>query len=169
MPTEEVRSLTTNNNEVDFNTNNDNGRATILDLPPKVQRFVHLYMTGHYTLTALAELLEVHVNTLHSWLKRKNVKDVISDMQETTHVVVGNQLKVMSNVAVAKLLKLMDSPIDGVALQAVRDVLDRAGHRPKQEIKVDKTVITYEEKLRDLIDDVINVTEYDVVEEEEHE
>lgn len=158
MRTEEERHMIVKNN-VD-----EAEKASILDLPPKQQRFVHLYMTGHYTLAKMGELLEVHPQTLSNWLKRKEVKEVINEMQETTHLVVGAQLKAMSNVAAARLLELMDSPIDGVAFQAVRDVLDRAGHRPKQEIKVDKTVTTYEERLKSLIDDVIDVTDYGVEE-----
>lgn len=136
----------------------------ILSLPPKVQRFVHLYMTGQYTYAKLAEMLEVHPNTLSNWAKRKDVKAVIADMQVATHDMVGVQLKAMSTIATGKLIKLIDSPIDGVALQAVKDILDRTGHKPKQEIKVDKTIITYEEKLSDLINNVIDVTDYTDVE-----
>lgn len=137
---------------------------TIHALPPKMQRFIHLYMTGQYTLSKLAQLLEVHPNTLGKWLKRKDVRDIISDMQQTTHDVVAMQLKNLTLKGVDKLSKLMDSPIDGVALQAVKDVLDRAGHKSKQEIKIDKTVRTFEEKLNDLIDKTIEI-EYEVVDE----
>ena len=131
----------------------------ITDLTPKMQRFIHLYMTGQYTLVKLSELLEVHPNTLGSWLKRKDVKAIIHDMQESTHDIVGVQIKALSTKAVSKLSALMDSPIDGVALQAVNSTLDRAGHKPKQEIKVDKTVTTYEQRLTNLIDNVIDLGE----------
>jgi len=135
---------------------------SITDLPAKMQRFIHLYTTGQYTLTKLAELLEVHPNTLSRWLKRKDVKAIIYDLQESTHDIVATRLKALSLTAAEKMAKLMDSPIDGVAYQAARDILDRTGHKPKQEIKVDKTVVTYEEKLRNLIDNVIDVTDYEV-------
>lgn len=135
---------------------------SITDLSAKMQRFIHLYTTGQYTLVKLAELLEVHPNTLSNWLKRKDVKAIIADLQESTHDIVGIRLKAMSLTAAEKMAKLMDSPIDGVAYQAARDVLDRTGHKPKQEIKVDKTVVTYEEKLKDLINNVIDVTDYEV-------
>lgn len=42
--------------------------------------------------------------------------------------------------------------MDAIALQAVRDVLDRGGHKPKNEIKVDKTVTTIEQKMKEIID-----------------
>lgn len=129
----------------------------ITTLQPKQQRFVHMYLTGQYTITKLAQLLEVHPNTVHKWLKAKDVQAVIDDMQQTTHIVVGTQLKNASLKAISKLHELMDSPIDGVALQAVKDVLDRAGHKPKNEIKVDKTVTTVEQKLQKLIEDTIDI------------
>lgn len=127
------------------------------DMPPKMQRFVHLYMTGQYSVNKLAQLLEVHPNTLHNWLRRADVKSAINDMQTVTHDVVSNQMKAMTLKAMERMRELMDSPIDGVALQAVKDVLDRAGHKAKQEIKKEVTVKTFEEKLGDLIDDVIDV------------
>lgn len=134
----------------------------LADIPPKVQRFIHLYMTGQYSITKLAQLLEVHPNTIHGWMRRSNVKAAIADMQDMTHEVVGGQMKAMTMKAMDRMRELMDSPIDGVALQAVKDVLDRSGHKAKQEIKVDKTVRTFEEQLGELIDDVIDVDWEDV-------
>lgn len=134
-------------------------------LPPKTQRFIHLYMTGQYSINKLAQLLEVHPNTLNNWLKRKDVREVIFDMQKTTHDVVAIQLKSLTLKAVNKLGALTDSPIDGVALQAVKDILDRGGHKPKNEIKVDKTITTMEQKFKQLVDSTIDV-DYEVVDDE---
>jgi hypothetical protein len=58
----------------------------------------------------------------------------------------------------------MNSPIDGVALQAVKDVLDRSGHKQKTEIKIDKTVTTIEQKMKELIDNTIVEAEYEEIE-----
>lgn len=140
--------------------------SNITLLEPKMQRFIHLYMTGQYTLVKLADLLDVHPVTLGRWLKRPDVKAMITEMEQDTHNMVAIQLKSLTNKAVTKLSNLVDSPIDGVALNAVKDILDRSGHKPKQEIKVDKTVTTYEQRLQSLINDVIEV-EYEVTENEE--
>ena len=133
----------------------------MLSLEPKMQRFVNLYVTGQYSVNKLAQLLNVHPNTLFNWLRRDDVKEVIESMQKSTQEVVAIQLKALTLKAANKLNSLIDSPIDGVALQAVKDVLDRSGHKPKQEIKVDKTV-TYEQKLTELIDTTIDV-DYEVL------
>lgn len=130
------------------------------DMPAKMQRFVHLYMTGQYTLVKLAQLLEVHPNTLGNWLRRKDVKNAIADVQESVHDQVTIQLKTLTLKATQKLHDLVDSPIDGVALQAVKDILDRAGHKSKQEIKIDKTVTTIEEKFKQLVDSTIVDAEF---------
>lgn len=134
-------------------------------LAPKEQRFVHMYLTGQYTIPQIAQLLELHPNTLWKWLKRSDIKAVIEDMQEVTHAMVGTQLKNLTMVATEKLAKLVNSPIDGVALQAVKDILDRAGHKTKQEIKIDKTVTTVEQKMKELIDATIIEGEFEDVEE----
>lgn len=137
-------------------TKQDETFTQLAQLEPKQQRFIHLYLTGQYSISELAQLLEVHPNTLFNWLRRKDVKTVITDMQTITHEVVANQMKSMTLKAMERMRELMDSPIDGVALQAVKDVLDRAGHKPKQEVKKEVTVTTFEEKLNKLIDDVID-------------
>jgi len=146
--------------------NEEENMPAIVNLPPKMQRFVHLYLTGQYTLSKLSQLLEVHPNTLGAWLRRSDVKEVIAEMQKDTHDMVGVQLKALTLKATNKLANLVDSPIDGVALQAVKDILDRAGHKPKQELKIDKTVRTFEQRLGDLIDNTIDA-EYEIIDKEE--
>lgn len=135
---------------------NDEQSMPLANASPKMQRFVNLYMTGQYSVNKLAQLLELHPNTLHKWLKREDVSEAISDIQEMNQKVVNNQMRAMSSKAIDRMRDLMDSPIDGVALQAVKDILDRSGHKPKTVKETNVNVRTYEEKLEDLIDDVID-------------
>lgn len=127
------------------------------DMTPQMQRFVQLYLTGQYTLAKLAELLEVHPNTVSGWLRRDDVKESIQSAQHDIHHQVGTQLKSLTLKATRRLHDLVDSPIDAVALQAVKDVLDRSGHKAKQEIKVEKTVTTIEQKMKELMDSTLFV------------
>ena len=126
-------------------------------LEPKLQRFVHLYLTGQYNNRQLAQLLEVHENTINTWLKRDDVNTSIKEYQAMEHEMIDVQIKAMRMKAIQKMNDLMDSPIDGIAFQACKDKLDRTGHKAKNEIKVDKTVKTIEMQLRDLADDIIDV------------
>lgn len=130
-----------------------NSGYSIADLTPQQARFVHMFLTGQYTNQKIAQLLNVHPNTINNWLQRADVRGCIADTQEITQEIVANQLKNLTLKAINKLNSLIDSPIDGVALNAVKDVLDRGGHKPRQEIKIDKTV-TVEEKLKSLIDSI---------------
>lgn len=124
----------------------------IFTLEPKQQRLVHLYTTGQYTVQKIAELLELHPNTIYNWLKREDIKGAIAEITEAVHTQVATDLKMLTLKASRKLHELIDSPIDGVALQAVNTVLDRTGHKAKQEIKIDKTVRTVEEQLKELVE-----------------
>ncbi len=128
----------------------------ITALEPKQQRFIHTYLTGQYKLIEIAELLGVHPNTLNSWMKRPEIVNIIKDYQQVEHEIVKTSLKALQLKAVNKMSELIDSPIDGIAFQASKDVLDRGGHKPQQQIKVDKTIITYEKKLKDLMSEALN-------------
>lgn len=121
------------------------------ELTNQHQRFVHLYLTGAYSVPKLAQLMDVHPNTIYNWLNKSEIQQAISELQNATHLAVATQLKAMTNKAIVRLTNLMDSPIDGVALQAVKDVLDRGGHKPKQELNINKKVITFEQQLDSLI------------------
>lgn len=138
----------------------------VVQLEPKLQRFVHLYLTGNYNHRQLADLLEVHENTINSWLKRDDVIASIREYQNMEHEMFDIQIKAMRMKAIQKMNELMDSPIDGIAFQACKDVLDRTGHKAKNEIKIDKTVKTIEMQLQDLADEFIDA-ECEVLDEEE--
>lgn len=137
--------------------------SPIFMLEPKQQRFVHLYTTGQYTLQKIADLLELHPNTLSNWLKREDVKLALTDITLAVHDQVSTELKMLTLKASRKLNELIDSPIDGVALQAVNSILDRSGHKSKQEIKIDKTVTTIEEKFKELLDSTIVDADFEEV------
>lgn len=157
MSTNEEKSIPTTVQEIE---------NPLAHLPVKQQRFVHMYLTGQYTLNKLAQLLEVHPNTLGNWLKNEDVKNAIADVQEGTHHQVQIELKNLTLKATQRLAELMSSPIDGVALQAVKDVLDRAGHKQKQEIKIDKTVTTIEQQFKNLIESTIVDAEFEEIDDE---
>ena len=108
-------------------------------LEPKLQRFVHLYLTGQYNQTQLAQLLEVHKNTINSWLKREDVNIAIKEYQAMEHEMID---------------------VHGIAFQACKDILDRTGHKAKNEIKVDKTVKTIEMQLNDLAENLITDVDF---------
>ena len=138
----------------------------LIALQPTHQRFIHMYLSGKHSTAKLAEIFDVHPNTIINWLKRKDIQSAITETQSVMNVMVTQQITNMASKAVGRLNSLMDSPMDMVALQAVKDVLDRAGHKPKSEMKIEKTVHTYEQKLGNLIDETIPDVDYEVVDDE---
>lgn len=148
---------------------NSEEKYDVSSLPVNQQRFVQLYMTGQYSLRQLAEILDVAPETLSRWLRREDVAGVVTTMQGDIHNQVSSQLKSLTVQAVSRLSELVDSKIDGVALQAVNTILDRSGHRSKQEININKTVTTFEEKMNSLIEgiDVEDLEELDAYDIEE--
>ena len=127
-------------------------KDVVKKLTPQETRFVQLYLTGSYTLGEIARIMKVHPKTIYKWKANKHISEAIIETQAFNHDAVSNQLKNLTLKAVRKLEDLIDSPIDGVSLQAVNTVLDRGGHKMKTEIKIDKTITTIEEKFKNLID-----------------
>lgn len=123
----------------------------LTDLPPKKQRFVHLYLTGQYKIPELAEILEITPSTARIWLKQHVIQDYIETFKQEEHEAVENALKNLRQRALGRLGELMESQVDAVALQATKDVLDRTGHKAVQKIEKDVTITTYEQQLTELV------------------
>lgn len=137
-----------------------NEKQEITTLSPKQQRFVHLYITGQYKLPQLAELLGVHYNTVQGWMKREDVRQFILSYQEEEHELIELAIKQQRLRAIQKVTELIDSPIDGVALSACKDILDRSGHKSIQKVEKKIEVTTFEEKMKELVN-IIDVTDYE--------
>lgn len=138
---------------------------TLSDLPPKKQRFVHLYLTGQYKIPEIAEILDISPNTARIWLRTQVIQDYIDDFKREEHEAVENALKNLRQRALSRLGELMDSEVDAVALQATKDVLDRTGHKAIQKIEKDIKITSYEEQLNELIGKTIIDVEGTYVEE----
>lgn len=130
----------------------------LIELTPKQQRFVHLYLTGKYNQTELANILEMDLNTVRRWLRNDTIRAYIEEFQKEEHEHVENAIKNMRSKALEKLCDLMDSENDAVALQATKDVLDRTGHKAVQKVEKDIKITTIEQQLSQLIDTTIDTT-----------
>lgn len=128
----------------------------ITKLPPKQQRFIHLYLTGRYKNAEIASLLGIHVGTIYNWLRKPEIKKIILDFQKDEHDVVESNLKALRGKAIETMSDLMDSPIDGVKYQASKDILDRTGHKATQKMEVKKEVFNYERQMKEVLDNSIS-------------
>lgn len=130
----------------------------------KQQKFVHAYVSGQYTIKQLSKLLDVHEQTIYRWSKREDVIEALKYYQETEHQVIDNGIKNNAFKALKVMSDLLDSPIEQVRYQASKDLMDRAGYKAKQEVKVDKTVTNYEAQLKSFINGGAVDVDYEVSE-----
>ena len=128
----------------------DNIFYGLAPLQPAKSRLVLLYCTGHYTQKKIAEIIGVSTTTVTAWLMQPEVQAMIAELQRREFNVIESSLKAIRTRAVDTMTDLMGSSMDGVRFQAAKDVLDRTGHKPVTQVKVDKTVTTIEEKLKNL-------------------
>lgn len=146
-------------------TMEDMEESRIRVLNPKQQRFVHMYLSGQYNIPQIAQLMKVSVGGIRKWLNTPHIKQIINEFQDEEDEIVRQSLKALRLKAMYKMSDLMESKIDGIAYQAARDVLDRTGHKAptKNETKVE--IFTYEQQLKEVMKDVIDVNEFQSVDE----
>lgn len=132
------------------------------DLNIKQQKFVHTYILGQYSNKQLSNLLDVNINTIYAWLKKDDIREAINYYLDIEKQTVETGIVNSSSKALNKMINLIDSPVDAIAFQASKDILDRSGHKPKQEVKIDKKVMNFEMQLKELIDKTIDVEDYEV-------
>jgi len=124
----------------------------LLDRSPRIGRAVQLFLSSGYSRAQIGNMLNVQASTVSKWLNIPEVKQYMKEFQKEEAIIIKSRMHASSAAALDKMVKLLDSPIDGVALQAAKDLLDRAGHKPKQEIKKEVTVKSFEERLIELVD-----------------
>lgn len=120
-------------------------------LKPKQQRFVHMYLSGMYKTHQIADILKVTQATIHNWLKNPQIKSIIDNYQKEEEEIILHNLKALRLKALNKMNDLLESPVDGIAFQAAKDLLDRTGFKPstKQDVKVE--IYNYEQQIKEII------------------
>jgi DNA-binding transcriptional regulator YiaG len=117
-------------------------------MSPVKNRLVLMYLTGQYSQKQMAHVLGVSEMTVRNWLFSDAVQFVIAEIQKREFNYIDSKLKSLREKATSTLFDLMDSEIDQVRFSASKDILDRTGHKAVQNIKVDKTVLTLEQQLK---------------------
>lgn len=134
-------------------------------LTPAKFRCITLYLSGMYTNKKIAQIIGVSENTIRAWLMQDTVQQVIKIFQQREFDMIDSKLKSMRNKALDTMSDLMDSVKDEVRLGASKDILDRTGHKAMQQIKVDKTVTTIEQQLKNLSN--FNIDESNIIDVDE--
>lgn len=108
---------------------------------------INLMVTTNKTQKQIAQEIEVSEKTICEWKKDKEFKDEINKY-------VKENFGSLAIDAQKELKKLLKSKNEYIRIQAVKDVLDRAGYKPveRREIKDD----TEKTKKIDAISDILN-------------
>jgi predicted DNA-binding protein YlxM (UPF0122 family) len=125
--------------------------SSIKLLNPKQQRFVHMYLSGQYKISEMAELLHMSQNGVRLWLKKPEIRKIIDEYQAEEDEIVKQGLKALQLKALQKMADLIDSKIDGIAYQAARDILDRNGKKAPTKQEVNVEIYTFEKQMVDAI------------------
>lgn len=128
-------------------------------ITPAKTRMILLWLTGQYSQRKIANIIGCSEATIKAWLVDPAVQLIIKEIQQREFALIESNLKAMSYKAIDTMNELLDSDMDNVRFSAAKDILDRGGHKPHQNIKVDKTVTNIEQQLSQLADFTINEDE----------
>lgn len=113
----------------------------------KQEKCINLMVTTNKTQKQIAKEIEVSEKTICEWKKQKEFKDAIDKN-------IKENFSSLALDAQKELKKLLKSKNEYIRIQAVKDILDRAGYKPveKREIKDD----TEKTKKIDAISSILN-------------
>ena len=94
----------------------------------KQQLCINLMLTTNKTQREIAKKLDVNERTISEWKKQKEFKE---ELQKG----VKENFSSLALKAQKELTKLLKSKNEYVRIQAVKDILDRAGYKPPERIK----------------------------------
>lgn len=103
----------------------------------KMLKCINLLVYSDMSKGAIAEELKVSKTTVSTWIAR-------DDFQEALKNEMNQRFKVMATKAIKKLDKLVDSSNEKVALDASKEVLNKAGYQETQKVEQTFNDITIE-------------------------
>lgn len=120
-------------------------------LKPKQKKALEMLINTNKTKTEIAEELQITPQTLSNWLNKELNPDFV-DAYEARLDRADEERKLFykskAQHAIDKLVKLVDSGSDKVALAACKEILDRAGDKPGLNLDIEGSLGV---KLEDLI------------------
>lgn len=137
----------------------------IADKKPSMRKGIQMWLSGKYKLIEIADELDLHYETVRAWFNDDNdIKKYVELYQAEEMLLVKQKLQSATATALDRMIALCDSSCDAIAIQAARDILDRTGLKPVQKIQKDVNITTYEDKIKNLMEETGIEVEYEVVE-----
>ena len=113
----------------------------IIVLSTKQKKCIELMLLGEITQAQIAKELKVTEQTICNWKKNSEFAKELAD---------GNRIAISSLVprAINKTAALLNAESEQVQLAAAKDILDRAGYKAQDDIKLNANITS--EKLADI-------------------
>lgn len=114
-------------------------------LSTKQKKCIELMLLGEITQAQIAKELKVTEQTICNWKKNSEFAKELAD---------GNRIAISSLVprAINKTAALLNAESEQVQLAAAKDILDRAGYKAQDDIKLNANITS--EKLADVFKQV---------------
>lgn len=98
-------------------------------LTEKQKKCIILMITTNKTQKQIAKEIQISENSICEWKKDKEFKD---ELQRQMRENFGS----LAVEAQKELKKLLKSKNENVKMQAIKDVLDRAGYKPQEKVNI---------------------------------
>lgn len=105
-------------------------------LEPQHVRAIALRLAGN-TFREMAKILEVDDATVCRWLQREDVREALEQAQQDAAQAGRSLLRASYSAAAKKLMKLVDSDDESIAIRASVEVLDRVPLPPEEHALVE--------------------------------
>lgn len=116
-------------------------------LNEKQQKCIILMITTNKTQKQIAKEIQISENTISEWKKDEEFKEEIRSQMK-------DNFGSLAIEAQQELKKLLKSKNDNVKIQAIKDILDRAGYKPAERHEINDN--TEKTKKIDAISDILN-------------
>lgn len=113
-------------------------------LKPKQKKCIEMLVCGSYTQVQIARELKISEQTICNW---KKDKEFSSELEKQLRLCV----QTLAPKAVRTMENLLKSESDNVRFSAAKDILDRTGFKPSDNINVKNTIAAEQSKLDDIL------------------
>lgn len=113
-------------------------------LNERQQKCIILMLTTNKTQKQIAKEIQVSENSISEWKKNKEFKEELQNQMKDNF----GSLAVIAQKELGKLLKNKNA---NIRIQAIKDVLDRAGYKPTDKVDVNGNIESSSNKILESI------------------
>ena len=110
-------------------------------LKPRQKKCIEMLISGTMTQADIAAALKVSEQTICNWKKNS---EFAAELESANRLVISSLVP----AAIQRTKALLNADSEAVQLAAAKDILDRAGYKPQDNIRLNANIVS--EKLEDV-------------------